>query len=125
MNPMRDGIARAALGTTQAAVDGELGQRFRFPADFVGFAGHFPDFPILPGVVQLLLAQWLIETGTGQGRVLREVANAKFLEQLLPGGEIAVHCRPRGAADAGWWAVRIEVDGRPAATFQLRLETTA
>jgi 3-hydroxyacyl-[acyl-carrier-protein] dehydratase len=125
MNPMRDGIARAALGTAQPAVDGELGQRFRFPDDFVGFAGHFPGFPILPGVVQLLLAQWMIETGTGQGRVLREVANAKFLEQLPPGAEIAVHCRPRGDADAGWWAVRIEIDGSPAATFQLRLEATA
>ncbi len=125
MNAIRDGIARAALDAARVDPDGQFSQRFRFPDDFPGFAGHFPGFPILPGIVQLLLAQWLIEAGTGQGQVLREVANAKFLEQLPPGAEVAVSCRPRGTGEEGWWQARLEIEGRAAATFQLRLETAA
>jgi 3-hydroxyacyl-[acyl-carrier-protein] dehydratase len=38
----------------------------RCPADFPGFAGHFPDQPVLPAVLQLLavrlLAESLLET---------------------------------------------------------------
>lgn len=122
MNAIRDGIAGAALDAVRVDPDGRLGRRFRFPADFPGFAGHFPGSPILPGIVQLLLAQWLVEAGTGQGRVLREVANAKFLEQLPPGAEIEASCRPRDTGEEGWWLARLEIGGRPAATFQLRLE---
>lgn len=125
MNAIRDGIAGAALDAAQVGPGGQFRRRFRFPADFPGFAGHFPGFPILPGIVQLLLAQWLIEVGTGQGQELREVANAKFLEQLPPGAEIAVSCRPRETGEEGWWQARLEIEGRAAATFQLRLEGAA
>lgn len=120
MNPMRSGIDQAALDAPQLGSDGQLTRQFRFPASFVGFDGHFPGFPILPGVVQLLLVQLLIEAGTGRPWQLREVANAKFLQQLPPGATLAVSCRPRTPGDREWWSGRIDVEGRPAATFQLR-----
>ena len=121
MNPMRDGIARAALGPVERGGDGELSRQFRFPADFVGFAGHFPGFPLLPGIVQLLLAQCVVEDGTGRPQRLGEVNHAKFLEQVPPEATLTVRCRPRGAQADGWWSARLEIGGRTAATFQLQL----
>lgn len=121
MNPMREGIARAARGRQQVAEDGSCSQEFCFDPDFVGFSGHFPGYPILPGVVQLLLAQCLVEAAVGRGLELQEVSNAKFLEQLAPGGLIRVSCTSKGPERAGWWAARLEIEGRLAASFQLLL----
>ena len=121
MNQMREGITRAARGRLETTGDGGFRQEFRFPAAFVGFGGHFPGYPILPGVVQLLLAQWLVEAAQGRTLALREVGNAKFLEQLVPDCDISVSCRLRGEEQTGWWSARLEVAGRLAASFQLLL----
>lgn len=36
--------------------------RLRCPADFPGFAGHFPEQPVLPAVLQLLAVRLLSES---------------------------------------------------------------
>lgn len=118
MSELRDGIARAACGPPAVDSDGSLCQRFLFAPDFRGFAGHFPGYPLIPGVVQLLVAQTLVESGIGRRLVLGEVVGAKFFEQLLPGREIVVQCRARDEGRQAWNA-RLEIEGRLAASFQL------
>ncbi|GAB6081714.1 hypothetical protein JCM30471_06280 [Desulfuromonas carbonis] len=124
MSELRNGIARAVCGPLETGADGSLCQRFKFEHDFQGFAGHFPGYPLLPGVVQLLIAQTLVETALGRRQVLAEVVGAKFLEQLLPGREIVVQCRTRDA-DRQAWNARLEVEGRLAASFQLHFRPAA
>jgi 3-hydroxyacyl-[acyl-carrier-protein] dehydratase len=34
---------------------------FSFAEDFIGFAGHFPDMPVLPAIVQLASVRCLVE----------------------------------------------------------------
>jgi len=71
------------------------------PADHPAFAGHFPDRPIVPGVVLLDQAQLLLET-TLQGRI-RGISMAKFLSPVGPGEALWVDY----AISAG--SVRIEI----------------
>jgi len=124
MSELRNGIARAACGPPEIGADGSLCRRFNFAPDFQGFAGHFPGYPLLPGVVQLLIAQTLVESALGTRPVLKEVVGAKFLEQLLPGREIVVKCQARDASRLAWNA-RLEVEGRLAASFQLHFRPAA
>jgi len=66
--------------------------RFLFPEDFRGFAGHFPQEPILPGVC---LLECVLATGEAlAGRPLRLVGvrNAKFLDPARPGDPLRVEC---------------------------------
>ncbi len=66
----------------------ELSARFRFPEEFVGFQGHFPEKKILPGICQVQCALSLLERHGGRRIALREIVQAKFFTPVLPGEEI-------------------------------------
>jgi 3-hydroxyacyl-[acyl-carrier-protein] dehydratase len=75
------------------------------PVDHPAFAGHFPERPIVPGVVLLdraiLFADQLLardgRTGHSSGRW--QIGNAKFLSPVLPGETLvfSLQHRLRGA----------------------------
>jgi|FLOH01.1.fsa_nt_gi 3-hydroxyacyl-[acyl-carrier-protein] dehydratase len=48
------------------------------------FIGHFPEFPLLPGVVQMELMQELLEMSIHQKLVLSSSKNIKFLGMINP-----------------------------------------
>jgi 3-hydroxymyristoyl/3-hydroxydecanoyl-(acyl carrier protein) dehydratase len=60
------------------------------PADLNYFEGHFPDCPLLPGVVQI---SWAIELGRThvpfQGR-FRALSAVKFMRVILPGSVVGL-----------------------------------
>jgi 3-hydroxyacyl-[acyl-carrier-protein] dehydratase len=57
---------------------GNITALFRFPADFIGFQGHFPDNPVLPGVCKIQAVVALFEARHQQPARLKEVLSAKF-----------------------------------------------
>lgn len=59
-----------------------------FAADHPAFAGHFPGFPIVPGV--LLLDAALHAQATASGRAVAEIASAKFLHPVKPDQRVAL-----------------------------------
>jgi 3-hydroxyacyl-[acyl-carrier-protein] dehydratase len=61
---------------------------FRFPHDFPGFAGHFPNAPVLPGIVQILAV-----IHTAGEYTLHRVKNCKFLRPVHPEEELSVRLR--------------------------------
>ena len=76
-------IIQAAVG--QPVIEGlSATQEFNFPAGFSGFSGHFPGYPILPAVVQMLTGQLLAEQVIGRPLRLLGMARAKFIKQLQP-----------------------------------------
>lgn len=74
--------------TGLAREDARLSARFRFPAEFIGFQGHFPEKKILPGVCQVQCALSLLEKGTGKGIVLKEIVLAKYFSPVFPDDEV-------------------------------------
>ena len=83
------------------------------------FAGHFPDRPILPGVVLLNEAARLIgDALAAEAPRLWEVERVKFLQPALPGDRLQLSWE---TTRAGAVSFRIERAGRPLAVGVLRL----
>lgn len=71
-------------GDGQRAAFGE----YCFPADFPGFAGHFPGSPLLPGVLQLAAARHGASRLLGYSPVLSTLDKIKFKGMILPGDQV-------------------------------------
>jgi 3-hydroxyacyl-[acyl-carrier-protein] dehydratase len=114
-------VAIEAASISSIKVDGEGGTvgTFRFAADFPGFAGHFPGYPVLPAVVQVLTAQVVVEQMLDKPLVMQRLERAKFLKQVRPEQLLQVTCRER---KSGVWAARLEADGEPASAFWMTLD---
>ena len=91
------------------------------PMQHPAFSGHFPDAPLLPGVVLLdEMLRAVEDAGLGSGW---SIATAKFLQPVRPGETLTFEHEPL-ANGALRFAIRS--GGRPVATGTLvpRLATT-
>lgn len=118
-------IRGAAVGEIEHAADGSVRQRYVFGSDFPGFSGHFPGRPILPAVLQIMVANLLVEAATGQHLQPVAIQRAKFVNPIVPGAIVEIFCRrlPGAASDA--WEARIDSDRKAAASFILTLRSPA
>jgi 3-hydroxyacyl-[acyl-carrier-protein] dehydratase len=119
MSRLREAIRRAAVAPARGTFPATVQRAYRFGADFPGFDGHFPAYPVLPAVVQIQTALQLAEEQMGRGLQLLAVESAKFLQQLRPDEEIVVSCRPRLKGETQVIDARLSRDGQPAAAFLL------
>jgi 3-hydroxymyristoyl/3-hydroxydecanoyl-(acyl carrier protein) dehydratase len=76
---------------------------FKFPAEFIGFQGHFPTGKVLPGACQIQCALSTIETSLKQRVTLKEILLAKFIAPVYPGERVT--CTVGGAADGAGGSV--------------------
>jgi 3-hydroxymyristoyl/3-hydroxydecanoyl-(acyl carrier protein) dehydratase len=73
---------------------------FTIPPDHPSLDGHFPDHPLVPGVVLLDEALARLAAHLRCGRPVR-LRSVKFLAPVLPGDEVQVALRGPGADLAG------------------------
>lgn len=92
MDNLIDAIEKSALGTAKQDNPDEITNRFCFDRHFIGFSGHFPGYPIIPAVIQLLMAQLLIEKQRGCKIKIKKLEKAKFLSEIRPDDQITVKC---------------------------------
>jgi 3-hydroxyacyl-[acyl-carrier-protein] dehydratase len=65
-------------------------------ADHPSFAGHFPQFPVLPGAVLLDEVLQVIQRQRNVDLTLWQIASAKFLDAVRPGDALRLeHDAPR------------------------------
>lgn len=91
MRTLAQAVANAAcgaLGSDQI----EARQPFKLERDFMGFAGHFPDNPLLPAFVQIFMGRWVLEQWLEKPLSLVEVNRAKFMQPIGP-GTLLVRCK--------------------------------
>lgn len=119
MSKLRTEVAAAMTGPLAVDNDGWRVGRFRFAPDFTGFQGHFPEFPIVPAIVQVLAAQQVAETGLGGPLRFGAVENAKFLMQIRPEQEITVRCRIKPRDESTLAECKLLCAGEIAAVFTL------
>jgi 3-hydroxyacyl-[acyl-carrier-protein] dehydratase len=120
MNRMREEILQAALAPAQ--LTGESGeQSFCFTDAFLGFQGHFPGYPILPAILQILLAQLLAEQVVGSPLQFVSLQRAKFTRQLLPGDRIIVSLSCLEKTGQLNCVTQLSVADEPASSFNLVL----
>lgn len=91
------------------------------------FMGHFPDSPIMPGVLVIESAaqscSLAIEAdGTDESKiyVLLKVKDFKFVKPIIPGDTMIIDCKKTmGASGLFTFAVTITVDGKVRAKGEL------
>jgi 3-hydroxyacyl-[acyl-carrier-protein] dehydratase len=89
------------------------------PADPV-FDGHYPGFPILPGLFLLEYVHAVVRTSAvAEGMHLVGLERARFTRPVRPGDEIRIEASLTMGADVTCVASVSTVDG-PVAEFRLR-----
>ena len=105
----------------------KLNKEFLIDADEPVFAGHFPTYPILPGVLLLALARSVVSDHFGRPVQLSEVRRQRFSKPVLPGMRVAVElqltpCQDRAQASVRWTDAS---DGSMLARADLIMESAA
>ncbi len=97
---------------------------FVFPPDYVGFQGHFPGNPVLPGVcmVEAALAM-LAATGLGAVRLMQMVS-AKWFAPVRPGETLTFRATFSNDETEGERKVRFRITRQEAKVAELSLIVT-
>jgi len=93
---------------SQLEVDGEWSLQLAVPPDLAYFSGHFPQAPVLPGVVQV---EWALMLGQRLMDLPAKFAGMevlKFQQLVRPGDEIQLHLRFDPARGKLYFAYRNE-----------------
>jgi len=88
--------------------------------DFIGFRGHFPGNPIVPGIVQIMLAQYT--AACGQSSKLTEVIKCKFISQIKPHDHIDVRVDEVSSNHAHRYKSTVLANGIRSATLLFELQ---
>ena len=99
MSKLRQEIRKCLSAVEPGAGDSMVG-RLAFPADFIGFRGHFPGNPILPGVCLVESALVILEARSPAPLHLKEISSAKFFSPVAPDTKVEIVCRVRPLPDA-------------------------
>jgi 3-hydroxyacyl-[acyl-carrier-protein] dehydratase len=92
---------------------GEIRAEKTLPTDLDVFLGHYPDYPIMPGVLlceavfqagALLVAEMLREEGAAPGvPVLTRILGAKFKREVGPGDTIEIRAALNEQVGPAWF----------------------
>jgi 3-hydroxyacyl-[acyl-carrier-protein] dehydratase len=119
MNQLRKEISEAAQGEIEMVAPDKAIRRYCFPSHFVGFSGHFPEYPVLPAFVQVLSALMVIEEWKGTPPRLFTIERAKFHIEVKPDQEMTVECTKYEARGTPAIEAKLSVAGRLAAVFHI------
>ncbi|CCO23425.1 3-hydroxyacyl-ACP dehydratase FabZ family protein [Maridesulfovibrio hydrothermalis] len=119
---LRNHIENSA--TTLESRDGAYTRSFCFKPDFPGFDGHFPDNPILPGVVQVLLGELSSLIGLSaeypnKKFTLESVTRCKFLRPVKPDETLCLKFTIKAKELKYITICSLTVNGETAASYQL------
>jgi 3-hydroxyacyl-[acyl-carrier-protein] dehydratase len=120
MSALRKAL-QAAASSLEALPEADGWQRqYVFGAGSAVFDGHFPEHPVLPAMVQILMAQMTLEEALGGPLNLCAIVQAKFTAPLGP--DIVIELRVQQGRRAGLWDCALHCAGQPASRFQIETQ---
>ncbi len=122
MSTLKKEIIKAAMCPVEVIDPDTAAGRYRFPATFVGFSGHFPNYPVLPAFVQVMTALTVFEEWRGRPSRLASIEKAKFHIELRPDQEITVQCRQYVSKGKAMVEARLSVAEGLAASLSMKFE---
>ncbi|MDR2709048.1 MAG: hypothetical protein LBC07_03640 [Elusimicrobiota bacterium] len=64
---------------------------FDIKKNFIAFRGHFPQFPILPGIVEVEMIMFCIRKLLNNEQIkLKEIIKIKFIKPIVPDSQILI-----------------------------------
>ena len=93
-----------------------------FPPTFSGFQGHFPQNPVLPAIIQLMMARESIIKHIGRDLLITKITRAKFHKIIKPDIPVTVVWTLREQEDAFVCKCTLETEGNPASYFVMTLK---
>ena len=116
-------IQQAAAGPVANPESGVYRGEFFFPENHPVFSGHFPAYPLLPGVYLLQSLWYVARPAWAQAPVLVSVQSARFSSQVRPPCRYTakVVIQARGAG----WRVKGEIVVGGEVAAQAVLDVTA
>jgi 3-hydroxyacyl-[acyl-carrier-protein] dehydratase len=122
MANLKTAIQQSAKGPVHEKEPGTFIQSFCFGPEFIGFAGHFPGYPILPAFIQILTVQIMAEEVQGRRLKVMSLEKAKFQKEIFPGKEIEVQFREKTISGKTKLEATLTVSAGQAASFLLVLD---
>ncbi len=92
MSVMKKAIRECMSGLTCSSQQDVLTAQFIFEPSFVGFNGHFPDNPVLPGVSIAQCVLVMYEEHNAAKIRIASIQHAKFMSTVSCHEEIAIEC---------------------------------
>jgi 3-hydroxymyristoyl/3-hydroxydecanoyl-(acyl carrier protein) dehydratase len=92
-----------------------------FPLDFLGFQGHFPGNPILPGIIQIMMARQAITEQMERKFEVAKVTRSKYMKVITPEIPVTMIWKVNEKQDALICKCTLEIEGNPASKLTMTL----
>ena len=89
MNDMNEAITACGIKPT-VKTDRGWEKTYIFGADFLGFQGHFPGNPIMPAILQIMIAREAIAEQMGHECDVLSVSRAKYMKMVSSDSAVTV-----------------------------------
>jgi len=121
MSKLRQEI-KSSLQKIEASGELKTCAHFCFPKKFIGFKGHFPNKPILPGVCKIQAAILVLEERKHKQVRLSEIILAKFFAPVTFNQELIFNLEEHPLTDSeSTLSVKVSSQDKKVAELQLRV----
>jgi len=114
---------KCCMSDLKSSPDNTLSANFIFPVDFLGFKGHFPRKPVLPGVCQIQAVLLMLEESKKKSVLLKEIVQVKFFSPVSCDEKITFKLEERLELN-GEVSVKAAVASKDKRIAEMHLRTT-
>lgn len=112
--------AKTFFGKYSSVNEGsEIECLWNIPEDLPYFEGHFPEMPVLPGVVIIDFSAQLICLGNSNLNEIESIRRVKFMAPICPHHEVKISCL--SDSDKKDWQVTWHIAEQKAAQVMMTL----
>ncbi len=97
--------------------NGRAKAKLNFPERFIGFQGHFPGMPILPGIMMLHLSMMVTELLLEEALICQQIVTAKFSRQVFPRQELGIEIETAKEGQTYPTRAKLTLSGEKCAEF--------